>query len=786
MKNFKELMIVATALSAAVACADAVTEGDATAAVAGWVNVKAALGETFTAKPESVVKYDGKDGKGSFYVVRLEGGGYVVTSGDTGLTPVIAYSKDGTWVDVEAQNPILAMLLRDVAAATTAMEAATAASSRSRLLCASSSASTAVDANKSKWASYISAASQSSGSRLLGGTRMSSVSDTRVGVLLTTTWGQGCDIYNLYTPLNRVCGCVATAGAQIMYYHKWPQTSVKAAKDYSLENGVDGQGDWDLTNGYQASSESDAYTAWDPTPFGTYDWANMSGTTSTANKQAIGKLTRDVGIACYMLYGYQSSASSIAYLRDALVDQFYYANAIYKSNPSTDEWTKGILASLDARLPVCVGIPGHAIVADGYGYSGSTLYVHFNLGWGGNWNAWYNPPDLTDISDSYTSIVSMICNIYPQGAADRTIMSGRVKDSSSSLVGDGTTVKAINTSSGDTVTTVTTNSIYALLLPAGTYRVMTGDGAGAVAITNVTVSSCSSGINNIYGAELTMADLEAPTVTSTWGNTFFVTGYVTLSTATEGAEIRYTTDGSDPTTSSTLYDGSIRLTATTTVKAKAFVDGFPSETLTQTFTMQDYWTTVHPNLADTPANRARYWIDESETTHNGTGTWSNEVSYVSNKASIEGENRFEAYSASASGKKTTIKVKLYTHGASDSLAGADNTEAKAAIRIGDGCFQVFTQENGTRKWVDVTGVTPAANTEYDVKFVLNFTTQTYTVTVKPSGGSETALASSSTTVFPFANASTAVSTLLFDGSMDVASIEGSYSTASGAMIILRQ
>lgn len=48
---------------------------------------------------------------------------------------------------------------------------------------------------------------------------------------------------------------------------------------------------------------------------------------------------------------------------------------------------------------------------------------------------------------------------------------------------------------------------------------------------------------------------------------------VTLSSITPGAKIYYTTDGSTPTTSSTLYSGAISVSSTETIKAIASTDG---------------------------------------------------------------------------------------------------------------------------------------------------------------------------------------------------------------------
>ena len=60
---------------------------------------------------------------------------------------------------------------------------------------------------------------------------------------------------------------------------------------------------------------------------------------------------------------------------------------------------------------------------------------------------------------------------------------------------------------------------------------------------------------------------------------------VTLSCATADAVIYYTTDGTEPTTGSTVYTSAITLTATATVKAIAVKDGVSSEVASATFTL---------------------------------------------------------------------------------------------------------------------------------------------------------------------------------------------------------
>lgn len=91
-------------------------------------------------------------------------------------------------------------------------------------------------------------------------------------------------------------------------------------------------------------------------------------------------------------------------------------------------------------------------------------------------------------------------------------------------------------------------------------------------------SGSSTGSETGGGQTVTVA---APTISGT--TPFAETTQVTMS-AESGAEIRYTTDGSTPTSSSTLYSAALTLSDTTTVKAIAIKSGTSSSVASQTFT----------------------------------------------------------------------------------------------------------------------------------------------------------------------------------------------------------
>ena len=93
--------------------------------------------------------------------------------------------------------------------------------------------------------------------------------------------------------------------------------------------------------------------------------------------------------------------------------------------------------------------------------------------------------------------------------------------------------------------------------------------------------SQNSGSEQGSGSEQQSEGVTAPEISGT--SPFTDSTQVTIQ-GPQGAEVRYTTDGSDPNAESTLYSEAITLSATTTIKAIAILDGETSEVASKTFT----------------------------------------------------------------------------------------------------------------------------------------------------------------------------------------------------------
>ena len=584
---------VFVALAGAVSAAT-VTANQAKTAVSRWLGDASALGSPMQGEVSEVRTCTPTNGA-SFHVVKLSEGGFVVTSSDTQREPIVAFSSEGDLVE-DDRNPLWVLLRKDLALRTQGE----GSSGGIQLMAASPVAA----ANEAKWAKLL-----GGGAQLMSAQGVSSVSDVRVAPFVQSKWGQstagGGNCFNYYTPNNYVCGCVATAGAQIMRYFRYPTASMP---QFTNPNCAVGGVARTLT-----------------TQGGVYDWDAMplepSSSMTTSQRQAIGKLTSDVGICCSMGYDTEANGGSGTggyLLVHALTNHFGYANALAYGNDGelsgTDAMKNALLSNFDARLPILASVSGHgghAIVGDGYGYKDNTLYIHFNMGWSGSNDAWYAPPALGTSQYNFNVLDGFVYNIFTNWIPNGVICSGRVLAAGGTPVANATvsysrqggSAGSNGIVSGNDVGYVLTNEkgIYAFILEPGRYTISASSGdASAVDVVELTANvglplalpdsywlSPKPEVHNRWGVDLVLSDIASvaePQFTPP-SCLFYPSTNVTISCATAGATIRYTLDGSDPTESSMPYTGAITVSDDVTIKARAWKSGMnPSVIAAATYT----------------------------------------------------------------------------------------------------------------------------------------------------------------------------------------------------------
>ena len=216
--------------------------------------------------------------------------------------------------------------------------------------------------------------------------------------LLTSKWGQGCYYnnscpYDIDGPCRHVLtGCVATAMAQIMYYHKQPRQGNNSLSYICAPYGT-------LTAHFGQTA---------------YHWEEMTDQLDEQNT-AVAQLMSHCGIAVKMSYSPQVSAGSSFNALSAFRQYFLYPSAIHSSRRifSDEEWTHLIKDDLDAHLPVYYAgyqgnmENGHAFVCDGYDEAG---LFHFNFGWDGGGNGYFTLDDPCGFS-MYQSVIHHLCPI---------------------------------------------------------------------------------------------------------------------------------------------------------------------------------------------------------------------------------------------------------------------------------------------------------------------------------------------------------------------------------------
>ncbi|MBR5056163.1 MAG: C10 family peptidase [Bacteroidales bacterium] len=279
-----------------------------------------------------------------FYIFNREGGGWVMIAGEDSLDPIQGYSYDGCF-EVEGMPENLAEH----------MELYKEQVSNARR--------DGLRSKKDDWTAAM--VPTRAGDTIAAGK-----------LLVTALYNQG-NPWNLKCPTidgkHALAGCCAIAQAIIMAYHKYPDAGVGTLEGYSTAN----------------------YTAPTIVLGHKYDWDNIlprykSGNYTAEQADAIATLVRDIAIMGRSSFGLSGTGSGAATMCNRVRTYFKYNKGLYRCSHSfysDEQWFALLKRDIDDGLPVNYASNTHSYVCDGYDSRG---YVHFNYGWGGTSNGYYN------------------------------------------------------------------------------------------------------------------------------------------------------------------------------------------------------------------------------------------------------------------------------------------------------------------------------------------------------------------------------------------------------------
>lgn len=319
--------------------------------------------------------------QGYLHVFNIDGGGYVIVSGDDRTEEILGYSTTGTFDAENIPENMRAFLQEYVDGI--------------QYLNDHNVQNTNAGPQKKKEKGNI-----------------RRIAKTSIDPLINARWNQS-EPFDQYCPTysgNRAAtGCVATALAQIMNHHKWPNYTTTTIPAYYT----------DTRNFYRAAISAGTAIDWNNIK-DKYGWINENGswkqyTYTSTEGQAVANLMKLCGQAVKMDYYCDNYGSSGAVTSDcitALVKYFDYEESTCKwldrVNFSYNDWQSIIYAELAANRPVLYSGQsagsGHAFVCDGYD---TDDFFHINWGWGGMSDGFFRlcilNPDDQGIGGSSTS-----------------------------------------------------------------------------------------------------------------------------------------------------------------------------------------------------------------------------------------------------------------------------------------------------------------------------------------------------------------------------------------------
>lgn len=242
-----------------------------------------------------------------------------------------------------------------------------------------------------------------------------------VAPMLTTTWDQ-LEPYNNLCPISNggdrcYTGCVATAMAQVLNYHKIPEHGIGSRTIYYPYNTSSGT---PVTVNFEADY---------------YDWDNMldsytNGNYNETEAMAVAVLMRDCGVAANMEYGGAAENGSGAYSTDAAEGLRTYfgitdAQCLDRNNYSEPDWMDIVYRELSENGPCYYGGSsgwqgGHAFVLHGYDANGK---VYVNWGWSGDDDGYYDIALLNPSYYQFSSYQDMIIGVKgsPRNLSEETV-----------------------------------------------------------------------------------------------------------------------------------------------------------------------------------------------------------------------------------------------------------------------------------------------------------------------------------------------------------------------------
>ncbi len=328
------------------------------------------------------------------WVFQLEPQGFIIVTSDTDLIPVYAYSfRNHFSLEDVPENTGLIMLKEDI---------------RLRFAACDLTDPGLISENNRQWQAYLQNDLQYFISRDRSVFPPSSY-NTPTGGWIVTEWNQGYP-WNQFCPMDpdsggrSVVGCVATAFAQVVNYHREiGSLTFSDADDYVSDY---------YTSPVVIDDDWDTYSFLNFPALNVYmdelrdNYDNGLNFTSTL----MGALSFACGVLTEMQYSNSGSGTQTLYCGYAFLNRLGYDSVqnIYSVgddfyNILSDDMVNG----RPALMSILGGSEGHCIIADGW--NSETNYYHLNMGWSGYDDGWYSLP--AGMPAGYYVISEAVCNI---------------------------------------------------------------------------------------------------------------------------------------------------------------------------------------------------------------------------------------------------------------------------------------------------------------------------------------------------------------------------------------